>query len=115
MARRPKKAEDLLQVLGSDLAVPDLREYFHLDRPRDPPLYSGARYDVLDNGGARQEVKDIVEADVDRAAVGSAAYGGHLVVEAGSKTARTLISGANAASASAGTRLAPRHGRRELT
>jgi hypothetical protein len=58
MSRAPKKAEDLLQILRPDLAVPDLREYFNL--AQDPPLYSGARFDSLDGGGAREEVKDTV-------------------------------------------------------
>jgi hypothetical protein len=58
MTRVPKTAEDLLQILRPDRAVPELREYFNL--AQDPPLYSGARFDSLDGGGAREDVKNTV-------------------------------------------------------
>lgn len=50
--------ECLLNVLRDDRSVSDLRTYFNIDHPHDPPLYTGARFEVLDGGGARDEVRD---------------------------------------------------------
>src|ERR1700693_408281 len=60
MSRAPKRAEDLLQILRTDQVVPDLREYF--DLAQDPPVYSGAGFDSLGGGGARQDLKDTITA-----------------------------------------------------
>jgi hypothetical protein len=50
--------ECLLNVLRDDRSVSDLRTYFNIDNPHDPPLYTGARFEALDGGGARDEVRD---------------------------------------------------------
>lgn len=60
MRQSPKKAEDLLQILLPDRVLPDLCEYFSL--AQDPPLFSGARFDSFDEGGAREAVRDTVTA-----------------------------------------------------
>jgi hypothetical protein len=44
------------------MVVPDLREYFNLDPPQDPPQFTGARFDTFNGGGAREDVKDIITA-----------------------------------------------------
>ena len=57
---RSKRVEELLTVLGDHRSVPDLRAYFDLDSPGDRPRYTGARFDTLDGGGARDGVKDVI-------------------------------------------------------
>jgi Family of unknown function (DUF6308) len=58
MGMRPKSVEELLKILSDPRSVPDLRTYFNLDRPDDLPEYTGARFDALDDGGARDGVRD---------------------------------------------------------
>jgi Family of unknown function (DUF6308) len=60
MSRRSKSIEELLRILRDPRSVPDLRTYFNLDRPDDLPQYTGARFDTLDDGGARDGVRDTI-------------------------------------------------------
>jgi len=48
----------LLNVLCADRSVNDLRAYFNIDRPDGPPRYTGARFEALDAGGGRDDVRD---------------------------------------------------------
>jgi hypothetical protein len=57
---RLKTVEGLLNILRDDRSVPDLRTYFNIDTPDDPPQYTGARFDTLDGGGGRDDVRDAV-------------------------------------------------------
>lgn len=56
----PVSAEELLKVLRSDQSLADLGKYFNLASPEDPPYYTGARFDTLGGGGARDDVKDVI-------------------------------------------------------
>jgi hypothetical protein len=60
MTMRPKSVEELLAILGDHRSVSDLRAHFNLDSPDDRPRYTGARFDTLDGGGARDGVKDVI-------------------------------------------------------
>jgi Family of unknown function (DUF6308) len=60
MSRRPKTTEELLTILRDPRSVPDLTIYFNCDRPDCPPQYTGARFDTLDGGGARDGVRDTI-------------------------------------------------------
>jgi hypothetical protein len=55
----PKTVEELLKILRDDRSVPDLRTYFNIDTPNDPPEYTGARFDTLDDGGDRDDCKSM--------------------------------------------------------
>ena len=57
---RLKTGEDLLKILRDDRSVPELRTYFNIDTPADPVRYTGARFDTLDGGGGRDDVRDAV-------------------------------------------------------
>jgi hypothetical protein len=55
-----KTVEELLRILGDDRSVPHLRSYFNIDTPDTPPQYTGARFDILDGGGGRDAVRDVI-------------------------------------------------------
>jgi hypothetical protein len=48
----------LLKVLCDDRSVNDLRAYFNIGRPDGLPRYTGARFEALDDGGGRDDVRD---------------------------------------------------------
>jgi hypothetical protein len=52
--------DELLRILRDDRSVPDLRTYFDIDTPNDHPAYTGARFDTLDDGGARDGVRNSI-------------------------------------------------------
>jgi hypothetical protein len=54
----PVSADDLLRILRDDQALADLRTYFNMAAPCDPPPYTGARFDTLDGGGPRPDIRD---------------------------------------------------------
>jgi len=60
MTMRPKTVEELLGILRDRRSLSELRDYYNLDRPDDRPQYTGARFDTLDGGGARDGVRDTV-------------------------------------------------------
>lgn len=49
-------------MLRDDQALADLREYFGTAAPAGPPAYTGARFDILDGGGARPGIRDTITA-----------------------------------------------------
>jgi hypothetical protein len=56
----PKDVEELLRILKDDRSVPELRSYFNIDTPDAHPEYTGARFDTLDGGGDRDDVRDVI-------------------------------------------------------
>jgi hypothetical protein len=60
VTRQPASTEELLQVLLSEQSLADLDKYFNLASPEDPPFYTGARFDTLGGGGARDDIRDII-------------------------------------------------------
>lgn len=55
---KPKTTDELVRALEEACSLRDLSRYFHGEGPDGRPLYTGARFDVLDGGGARSEVRD---------------------------------------------------------
>jgi hypothetical protein len=53
----PMDVEALLKALGDDRSVEDLCTYFNV-RAGGPPLYTGAKFELLNDGGSRDEVRD---------------------------------------------------------
>jgi len=60
MTMRPKSIEEMLRILKDQRSVPDLETYFNLDSSEGRPHSTGARFDTLDGGGARDGVKDVI-------------------------------------------------------
>jgi uncharacterized protein DUF6308 len=55
---RPKTTDELVRLLEDARSLRDLSTYFYGDGPDGRPLYTGARFDVLDGGGSRPAVRD---------------------------------------------------------
>jgi hypothetical protein len=58
MATNPISGEALMKILTDKASSENLRTYFNIGRSDSPPLYTGARFETLDGGGSREEVRD---------------------------------------------------------